>query len=250
MWGMKGFWILTESGAVCVLHTDNSVSTYLTFWNCIWTKLFVEIWNHCGEQITGCSVTLVLRTLKVKTRFFVKKNKGGCGVCFVLHSTMDCEDGVCIFFRSNDSDETMIKKHRVMPFFSLSVSCWDSSEINYVAFCWQIWMTVDLDARRLLPTDQLNSCHSCYVLVTAVNVFGDVLDIPHRLQKKKTGNRNYGVYFIVFITFLTNYHGHWKLRLVSCVVFYVPSLPRKWWRDCSVFLHNHKTTKEFFFSAR
>jgi len=38
-------------------------------------------------------------------------------------------------------------------------------------------MTVNLVASRVLPTDQLNSCNSCYMLVTAVDGFGDVLGI-------------------------------------------------------------------------
>lgn len=48
-------------------------------------------------------------------------------------------------------------------------------------------MTVDLVASRLLPTDPLNSCNSCYMLVTAVNVFCDVLGIhtDYRENKKE-----------------------------------------------------------------
>jgi len=46
-------------------------------------------------------------------------------------------------------------------------------------------MTVDLVANRVLPTDQLNSCNSSYVLVTAVTVFGDVLGIHTDYRRKE-----------------------------------------------------------------
>jgi hypothetical protein len=56
-----------------MLHTDNSVSTYLAFG--IVFKLFVGIWNRCREQITGCLITLVLRILKLKTRYVLRKQR-------------------------------------------------------------------------------------------------------------------------------------------------------------------------------
>jgi hypothetical protein len=46
-------------------------------------------------------------------------------------------------------------------------------------------MTVDLVASRVLPTDLLNSCNSSYMLVTAVNVFGDVLSIHTGYRRKQ-----------------------------------------------------------------
>jgi hypothetical protein len=46
-------------------------------------------------------------------------------------------------------------------------------------------MTVDLVASRVLPTDQLNSCNLCYLLVTAVTVFGDVLGIHTDYRRKQ-----------------------------------------------------------------
>jgi len=46
-------------------------------------------------------------------------------------------------------------------------------------------MTVDLVASRVLPTAQLNSCNSCYMLVTAVNVVGDVLGIHTDYRRKQ-----------------------------------------------------------------
>ena len=85
-----------------MLHTDNSVSTYLAFGIVFETetKLSVGIWNGCREQITGCLITLVLRTLKLKTRFVLRNQ--GLKWFYLRTATMYGKRRECVCFRSRD----------------------------------------------------------------------------------------------------------------------------------------------------